>query len=910
MRASLPPLFGSSVRRWLAWLRLALLFAIGCWLALAGGLLARELREQSDGPATPLPTAGATPPFLGVTLEPAWMAPDHLQRTMNELAETGFGWVRLRLGWDQIQPAPGQWMWAQTDGWLEAAHQAGLTPVVVLDGSPAWTRAPQDQTGPDAPLAPPANFEEYARFAAAVAARYGEHVRFYQLWDEPNIAPHWGARHVDPVGYTRLVKSAAPAVRRADPNAVILLAALAPTGDRGHTALDEVTFLERVYAAGAAPDFDAVAVQPFGFGYTPDDPHQERTVLNFRRALLVRRAMAAAGDGATPVWLVRYGWNRALNSPFATVTPARQVEFARRALEIGYEQWPWVAAQGWAAHTPAAAADDPLAGFSLTPALAATFRAWAQAAGNRPVSVRAPANNIPLLAGWVVWGALALVWFWRTAAALRATGRPGLPERLAARPVWQFATLWAAVILVYYWATWPPLIALCWAAAAVLIAARPTVGLGLALALLPFYFQHKEVRLVNNVWVVPPSDAVLLCMMPVLLLALRRRGAAGPESFLASLGMTGQATGIVGHAASVTAVGRAGGKAERQAGSLTYMLRDPWWTLAGAWLLVTALGATGVWHWPGYWRGVVELVLVPLAFFGLLRGRRLEPRHRQGLAGALVMGGVLAALVGLAGWLQGGGTSADGLRRLVGPVFSPNHMALLLERSLYLGLGLALVATGRWRTGWLAGCGVMAVALALTGSRGALLLGMPAGLAALALLGPGVGARLRRLPRSWWLTGLVVGLMAAAALGWLLWPRLSNSATVQERLAIWSATLALWRDFPLFGVGPNGFFWRFPAYIPLDSALDPNLRHPHNLWLEMVAQGGVAALVWLGGLLALGYSYLRRRRGALSWPEAGLIAALVAGLAHGQVDAFQALPDLAAWNWSALALLLAWQEDC
>jgi hypothetical protein len=76
----------------------------------------------------------------------------------------------------------------------------------------------------------------------------------------------------------------------------------------------------------------------------------------------------------------------------------------------------------------------------------------------------------------------------------------------------------------------------------------------------------------------------------------------------------------------------------------------------------------------------------------------------------------------------------------------------------------------------------------------------------------------------------------------------------------------------------------------------------------MAAQGGVAALVWMGGLLALGVGCLRQRRGALTWPEVGLIAALVAGLAHSQVDAFQALPDLAAWNWAALALLLAWQR--
>jgi hypothetical protein len=42
--------------------------------------------------------------------------------------------------------------------------------------------------------------------------------------------------------------------------------------------------------------------------------------------------------------------------------------------------------------------------------------------------------------------------------------------------------------------------------------------------------------------------------------------------------------------------------------------------------------------------------------------------------------------------------------------------------------------------------------------------------------------------------------------------------------------------------------------------------------------------------------------------QVGLVAGLIAALAHGQMDAFQALPPLAAWNWVALALLLALEK--
>lgn len=72
-----------------------------------------------------------------------------------------------------------------------------LEVVVVLDGSPAWARGAVDQPPTDNPFAPPAANADFARFATAFAQRYGKIVRFYQIWDEPNIAPHWGNRRIN-----------------------------------------------------------------------------------------------------------------------------------------------------------------------------------------------------------------------------------------------------------------------------------------------------------------------------------------------------------------------------------------------------------------------------------------------------------------------------------------------------------------------------------------------------------------------------------------------------------------------------------------------------------------------------------------------------------------------------------------
>lgn len=295
---------------------------------------------------------------------------------------------------------------------------------------------------------------------------------------------------------------------------------------------------------------------------------------------------------------------------------------------------------------------------------------------------------------------------------------------------------------------------------------------------------------------------------------------------------------------------------------------------------------------------------------------------------ALFGGGVLVAVWGLLAWVRGEGVPVDGVLRLVGPHYSPNHTALYLLRTLFLGVGLVAAAwaaprrradwttaAARGRAGWTVGgsTALVLLALVLTGSRGALLLGLPVG----ALVMGAVA--LRRQPGLLrWLAAhpvarvvAAVALAAAAVAALLLWDRLLNHQTLNLRLDLWEASLRLWRDHLLLGVGPGGFFWSYPAYLPLGGAWEPNQLHPHNVWLEVATTWGLLGFGWLGLLLWQGATLWQRgavlpgrqQPLARTWLVAGLLAALLAAFAHAQVDAFFLLPDLAAWNLLALALV-------
>ena len=608
------------------------------------------------------------------------------------------------------------------------------------------------------------------------------------------------------------------------------------------------------------------------------------------RAALIRRALAAMALGDKPLWAVRYGWNRAPNGAWGAVTPQAQAAYAVDAMDLAWRRWPWLEALGWAVDRPAAAPGDPRWGFALSApdgAPAPVLAALAQWLAAPRAPLRAEALGLTAPWPWLAWlllvGGLAAV-TWRSAAAARLLpwaqwlrGWRGLPWPL-------HLAAWGGLLLLYYLAVWPPLVGLCWLLWGLLFLAEPRVGLALAAALLPFYFQHKDLYLVDTVVPVPPAAAAAVCLLPSVLLRARQRRSWFGAVDAAVLGL----------------------------------------------LAASLLAGARVWNWRAYGQGLLDLVLAPLALwfaFRILDDGDDGPfaakvggfAYAVGLA--LFAGGALAGAWGLAAWFGGHGVEVDGVRRLVGPHFSPNHTALYLLRTFFLGVGLAAACSTAGADKRAQGLGILLwaatalvlLALVLTGSRGALLLGLPLGILVVAW------GFLRRRPAllskphthavtRWVLLGVC---LAGAAAFLLLRDRLFNYQTFNLRVDLWGASLRLWRDHLLLGVGPGGFFWTYPAYLEPSASVEPNQLHPHNVWLEVVTTWGLLGAAWLGLLLWSVAAYLKTavRRctqpAPVDWFGLGLAAALLAAFAHAQVDAFFLLPDLAAWNALALALLIS-----
>lgn len=275
-----------------------------------------------------------------------------VEKTLEMAREAGLGWVKQLLPWETLEVRRGVFRhegtnrstWERYDEMVAMAERRGLQIIFRLDRPPAWARG-QRPNPPDGQV-PPTSLDDFGNYVAAVAEHYRGRVRFYQIWNEPNLAREWGGQPPDPVAYTELLKVAYRRIKAADPSAVVLNAPLAQTYERSPRAVPDLDFLEAMYAAGAKDAFDIFFANGYGFEHPPEDPPAPDR-LNFRRVLLLRRIMERYGDGHKAVWFNEFGWNAAPETfpperlIWRRVSEEQQAEYTVRAIRQARVEWPW-----------------------------------------------------------------------------------------------------------------------------------------------------------------------------------------------------------------------------------------------------------------------------------------------------------------------------------------------------------------------------------------------------------------------------------------------------------------------------------------------------------------------------------------------------------------------------------------
>ena len=195
-------------------------------LAACGG--GDSSSDDNKAPERPQPLLGVT---SGALFDPG--AP--LESEVKVMKESGVTTLRAPFYWWTAEPAKGQPNFEATDPIVKATAESGIELLPIVVGTPSWAaRHPKLRNSP------PAGTAAYAAFMKELIGRYGpdgsfwsdnpdvpkQPIEAWQIWNEPNHLHYWSDQPFER-DYVALARAARTAIKRADPNAKVVMAGFA-----------------------------------------------------------------------------------------------------------------------------------------------------------------------------------------------------------------------------------------------------------------------------------------------------------------------------------------------------------------------------------------------------------------------------------------------------------------------------------------------------------------------------------------------------------------------------------------------------------------------------------------------------------------------------------------------------------
>jgi hypothetical protein len=321
-----------------------------------------ETGEEEDEPeeeptkAPPAPSAPVSDAFAyGIQVDPSG-SPEEIIANLNEL---GITWVKFQISWKDTEPEQGVRNWGEWDRLILTYHNAGFNILLSVPKAPDWARPSNTDFSQEGPPADPAT---YAQFVGEMCQRYKGGVQAVEVWNEQNLAREGGGAPMPAQDYVTLLSAAYQSIKAADSSIIVVSGALTPAGDVPGAAIDDITYLNSMYAAGLKNVSDAIGAHPSGYNCPADGDWQVITNPSatfrgpfdnrhhswcFRGTMEgYREVMVANGDTNKKIWPTEFGW-AVSSSPPANYeyagdnTRQQQAEWIVSAFQQA-KAWGWV----------------------------------------------------------------------------------------------------------------------------------------------------------------------------------------------------------------------------------------------------------------------------------------------------------------------------------------------------------------------------------------------------------------------------------------------------------------------------------------------------------------------------------------------------------------------------------------
>jgi hypothetical protein len=319
--------------------------------ALCAGLAAVALAA-----AAALPAQASAAQTAAIQVHLMWSQYDAAdrERQLDLVKAAGADMARVDVGWASLE-LDGKNRW---NGWyldkldhvVREAEERGIRLLLTFWETPCWASSAPASLKQGCSGAwwdrgvqryPPANASDYADALAWVVRRYRGRVAAWEIWNEPNQDHYF--RVGDRVGsYAALLRAAYPAAKAADRGSTIVGGSLSDA---------DYAFTDALLARGAAGNFDAWSVHPYGEDRSPLHPGVARWEKKSMSSGVprVRAAMLRHGQDK-PLWLTELGWSTCSVRHRAAyencVDQPAQARYLREAYTL-MRDWPYVRMGVW-----------------------------------------------------------------------------------------------------------------------------------------------------------------------------------------------------------------------------------------------------------------------------------------------------------------------------------------------------------------------------------------------------------------------------------------------------------------------------------------------------------------------------------------------------------------------------------
>ncbi|MDD2337857.1 MAG: beta-galactosidase, partial [Geobacteraceae bacterium] len=291
-------------RKYLAFLTVLLVIAAAMSVMVCSRLNANEYRRSDVIPIS----------YFGLHF--------HRMGSETKWPDIRFGSWRLwdaYVAWPNLEPAKGAWNFELLDNYVRIAGSNSVEIVLPLGLSPTWASARPYEKSAYRPgnAAEPADLADWENYVRMVADRYKGRIKFYEIWNEPNLSQFYSGTLER---YIEMNRIAWQVIKSIDPTAQIV----APSC----TAFDaRLKWFEQYLAAGGAAYADII---DYHFYVRPAPPEAMLERIDCIRGLMRKYSVNK------PLWNTEAGWNISELASNDTVSDDTGAAYVLRAYIVNW----------------------------------------------------------------------------------------------------------------------------------------------------------------------------------------------------------------------------------------------------------------------------------------------------------------------------------------------------------------------------------------------------------------------------------------------------------------------------------------------------------------------------------------------------------------------------------------------